>query len=278
MSPLLDTIAAGISPVAYEMPLEEKDGLLRALNDRFSQPVYFWSLATRQWQQLVESDLVAIGEFSPLGWDRPAVEHFEAAFAWMRGQSGIFVLDSVLSFLNGNTVARSYLESTLLDRAFKQQPVILIGAEVMLTPALHSSVPLLVQPLPDSEAIATLVGDRPQIVNAARGLYRSEIEMAIALASQNPEFDWLDFKAQRLHQRCDVEFVPRPTAEYRGAYRMQETFAGFGKLLEVGLPLPHGAAIGGPPGTGKSYFVRRAAELMGVVLLALDWGAPLVTS
>jgi hypothetical protein len=227
-----------------------------------------------------------------------------------KASAGVFILEDLHSFLHasegdmasqlvsGRVVSQAIALATDWAECPAKFLVLLGSREIELPPILTSIIPEVWHPLPDyEERVAMLseflpqlapgvnLGLIPQLALSAGGLTLEEMKAGLrqdkvrsgGLLDNSVEL-LLDYKVKRL-QAFDLAFTPRPNVgDFGGMDRIREAIYGVKqdytrKARQLGMPLPKGWLLVGPPGTGKTFVSKFCAQILEFPTISADAGA-----
>lgn len=220
----------------------------------------------------------------------------------------IFVLKDFHVFLKEPLVQRTFRnlrEANLLNSNRFRRPIIILTASDAIPPEIKRSVIDLEFTLPDEtelQRVYTYVQGcveggkvacekalQNRIILAMRGMTEPEAEEALSCAIYtnkgfSPECVTFieDEKSKVLKSNGILTYIPKTAIANEDEIGGYDEFVRFlkvrskaylAKAQEVGLRLPKGVVLLGPPGTGKSTVGKVAAKILGLPLVLMDFGA-----
>lgn len=220
----------------------------------------------------------------------------------------LFVFKDFHPFLKEPVIQRAFRnlrETNSLNRDKQRRPVAFLGPSDVLPMELRRSIIDVEFGLPNDEDLARLfkyvhscVGNgktnvdpavERRIITAMRGMTEPEAESACFYAIQSRKGFTVDCadtiedeKAKVLKSSGALTYIPKSAIaneEEIGGYEEFKRFirvrakSYIGKARDLGLSLPKGVVLLGPPGTGKTTVGKIASKILGMPLVMFDFGS-----
>ena len=240
-------------------------------------------------------------------WHQGLLEQLNNAMQWIVEQkNGLFVLENLPSYLKqsqglSKEILISCLQNLIWSVRNNQKTLILLldCNENSMESSLQSLIPQFYYPLPTSSEIARLlktefsdyVSDEDislSMLSSVSGLSEEEIKIGISLvkkkgflpqlrsssSSEITEYlqeELLNYKKKKLAM-LGLEFIVPDVKDFGGLDRIKAALDAV-KLdfspsaRKLGLPLPKGWLLVGPPGTGKTFSAKVCAAKLGFPLI-----------
>ena len=218
------------------------------------------------------------------------IERLLDSLAWVQNSEtlGIYVLENYQSFLKQSSgLERELLISGIQNLIWSLQAtdklvIFLDYNNNFLPPQLHSVIPQESYPLPDLQEIKNALSAYSfsnSFLSALLGLSLEEIKIGIQLITATLKTDdeptflakLIDYKIEKL-KTLGLEFIIPDLPEFGGLDRLKMALAEVRQdfsleARKLGLPLPKGWLLVGPPGTGKTFSAKVCAQKLGFPLV-----------
>jgi len=285
-SEFLSEVGRNERTFALECATADRPRVLQSFLDwaeQLGMPLYYWNAGYLGLQTVARSG-------ASLSFTACSGEGFSLEKLRLERKAGVYWLEDLfeLDRQTGNFSARRAAEIRNLWMDANSNLYLVFVSEVIYIPQSFEAtmVPLQV-PLPESNqiehAFKSVEWDvTPELLIAAAGLTLGEIGILIRRSSNfdtdNRVRTFHEYKVAKLTRR-GMQLLGQPEAVSLVGYEvLLEEIQRFKYLLEpeaqfVQLDFPKGLLLMGPPGTGKSQIAKYAASVLGVQLIAADWGS-----
>ncbi len=300
--------------VAVESPLQERSRfLINIAKEAYihNQKCYLWSLDDDALIELEVSDNQNLlkrvtSDYIPITNKIQKENYFNILKYWRNcSKTGIIIVEGLLPWIANTNhssteffLVSEWIKAALininLDNRNTRKTMLLLGANVELSPEIAAEIPVVTQELPTPNEISDRIKfeipllsdeDYTRITSAVMGLHIADINQCLAVTKSevdisNPqaiEKSLFEQKIEMLNRLYSIEFVPPSLMALGGYELMQEIFRKYRRIAtplasSYKLSLPKGVLLVGPPGTGKSHSAKACSQILGVPLIIVDWG------
>ena len=271
--------------ICLQCPLIERTNVLSYLVQQFNLPLFSWNLAAQQIRPLkgteIDSNCKKVSPSTAIDTELEFNTIKSVLLTWQQRQdSGIIIIENGLSLINKSGLDILITEILNGCQEVNKFLIFLEMGEEGVPDSLVSVIPSLYLPIPtvpDLEQLAQQLNLSTDLLLPGLGLYGEEISQGVRLAqASNTAINdtLLNYKIERF-QALGLALNPTPKAIDVGGmdllkkavYQLQLDYSS--KARNLGIPLPKGWLLAGPPGTGKSFVAKLIANRLQFALVTV---------
>ncbi len=291
------------SAIALSIPLLERGEIIKCLAQwkrEKNQNCYLYNIGSG-WQIIDKKYEGYLQKLkTEIDWTQGLLHQLNKAMQEVISKKqGLFILENIPSYLKqAQGLEKQILFSCIQNLIWtvrnngKTLIVFLDCNENSIDSSLQSIIPQFYYPLPNSDEIIQIlktglsdyISDIPlSMLSSVSGLSPSEIKIGISLVksnlkSQEPTAEYLaeellNYKKTKL-ATLGLEFIVPDVKDFGGLDRIKLALESVKldfspEAKKLGLPLPKGWILVGPPGTGKTFSAKVCAAKLGFPLISI---------